>query len=150
MRKTSLSIFQEFWPAREKIEGQKSHCLIGGACQTPRPMGYNPADVKSIFLDAIENYTPDQWAAYLDGVCGHDVHLRLRVEELLKAHAELGSPRGAAFSSSQGAAQDETIAERPGQIIGRYKLLEEIGEGCLLYTSPSPRDRTRSRMPSSA
>ena len=26
---------------------------------------------------------------------------------------------------------------------------EELG-GCLLYTSPSPRDRTRSRMPSSA
>ena len=25
-----------------------------------------------------------------------------------------------------------------------------LGEGCLLYTSPSPRDRTRSRMPSSA
>ena len=24
------------------------------------------------------------------------------------------------------------------------------GLGCLLYTSPSPRDRTRSRMPSSA
>ena len=26
----------------------------------------------------------------------------------------------------------------------------EEGENCLLYTSPSPRDRTRSRMPSSA
>ena len=25
-----------------------------------------------------------------------------------------------------------------------------IAKGCLLYTSPSPRDRTRSRMPSSA
>ena len=25
-----------------------------------------------------------------------------------------------------------------------------LGIGCLLYTSPSPRDRTRSRMPSSA
>ncbi|WDT38009.1 hypothetical protein PVA38_11435 [Streptococcus pneumoniae D39] len=25
-----------------------------------------------------------------------------------------------------------------------------VGYGCLLYTSPSPRDRTRSRMPSSA
>ena len=25
-----------------------------------------------------------------------------------------------------------------------------LAEGCLLYTSPSPRDRTRSRMPSSA
>ena len=28
--------------------------------------------------------------------------------------------------------------------------LEERGISCLLYTSPSPRDRTRSRMPSSA
>ena len=30
--------------------------------------------------------------------------------------------------------------------------IEQINEneGCLLYTSPSPRDRTRSRMPSSA
>ena len=26
----------------------------------------------------------------------------------------------------------------------------QIPKGCLLYTSPSPRDRTRSRMPSSA
>src|SRR5665811_2439042 len=31
----------------------------------------------------------------------------------------------------------------PEQIAGRLR-------GCLLYTSPSPRDRTRSRMPSSA
>ena len=32
------------------------------------------------------------------------------------------------------------------------KLLDSIYQGypCLLYTSPSPRDRTRSRMPSSA
>ena len=27
---------------------------------------------------------------------------------------------------------------------------EALASGCLLYTSPSPRDRTRSRMPSSA
>ena len=27
---------------------------------------------------------------------------------------------------------------------------DELTEDCLLYTSPSPRDRTRSRMPSSA
>ena len=27
---------------------------------------------------------------------------------------------------------------------------DQIIESCLLYTSPSPRDRTRSRMPSSA
>ena len=32
-----------------------------------------------------------------------------------------------------------------GTVVG-----DEEDEGCLLYTSPSPRDRTRSRMPSSA
>ena len=30
------------------------------------------------------------------------------------------------------------------------KLLPQMADTCLLYTSPSPRDRTRSRMPSSA
>ena len=41
----------------------------------------------------------------------------------------------------------EHIRLRPGMYIGK------LGDGsspCLLYTSPSPRDRTRSRMPSSA
>ena len=40
---------------------------------------------------------------------------------------------------------------------GKFRLFEKIKMGgvgspkiCLLYTSPSPRDRTRSRMPSSA
>ena len=39
-------------------------------------------------------------------------------------------------------------------VIGTYlvqRRLSLLGDGiCLLYTSPSPRDRTRSRMPSSA
>ena len=34
--------------------------------------------------------------------------------------------------------------------IQHYTALESNCEACLLYTSPSPRDRTRSRMPSSA
>ena len=45
-----------------------------------------------------------------------------------------------------------------GNMQGPYNVLlrsPELGQlaqafGCLLYTSPSPRDRTRSRMPSSA
>ena len=37
-------------------------------------------------------------------------------------------------------------------LIGNYGINSEDSESrsCLLYTSPSPRDRTRSRMPSSA
>ena len=33
---------------------------------------------------------------------------------------------------------------------GMIEFRQAICENCLLYTSPSPRDRTRSRMPSSA
>ena len=39
-----------------------------------------------------------------------------------------------------------TINARLGDAAGQSMTLQ----GCLLYTSPSPRDRTRSRMPSSA
>ena len=34
-----------------------------------------------------------------------------------------------------------------GSVIESY---QRLSKACLLYTSPSPRDRTRSRMPSSA
>ena len=40
---------------------------------------------------------------------------------------------------------DKIIAKHP-----EYKSYAQAFAGCLLYTSPSPRDRTRSRMPSSA
>ena len=40
-------------------------------------------------------------------------------------------------------------AELTVQLLGSGPLLGEVLR-CLLYTSPSPRDRTRSRMPSSA
>ena len=36
------------------------------------------------------------------------------------------------------------------QVKEKAKLIEDKDQFCLLYTSPSPRDRTRSRMPSSA
>ena len=35
-------------------------------------------------------------------------------------------------------------------VLSYIKLYDMPMGGCLLYTSPSPRDRTRSRMPSSA
>ena len=48
---------------------------------------------------------------------------------------------------------DEHMAVRGGAGVFDVSHMGEIwvkGPRCLLYTSPSPRDRTRSRMPSSA
>ena len=42
------------------------------------------------------------------------------------------------------------VSTRPFPDPAKYELLVVMGSTCLLYTSPSPRDRTRSRMPSSA
>ena len=37
-----------------------------------------------------------------------------------------------------------------GFILGLLTFLYTLSNGCLLYTSPRPRDRQKSRMPSSA
>ena len=44
----------------------------------------------------------------------------------------------------------ELIKFRESGIASEYESNTDESEDCLLYTSPSPRDRTRSRMPSSA
>ena len=53
------------------------------------------------------------------------------------------------YEVRQSATSDEALvavkARQPSLIV-----LDVWLKGCLLYTSPSPRDRTRSRMPSSA
>ena len=44
----------------------------------------------------------------------------------------------------------EEAAAMSEKIVEEGKVETEKAKTCLLYTSPSPRDRTRSRMPSSA
>ena len=46
----------------------------------------------------------------------------------------------------------KTLASEPSESLGAYiiSMTTSASDICLLYTSPSPRDRTRSRMPSSA
>jgi WD40 repeat protein len=96
-----------------------------------------------VFNLAIEFSSPEERAAYLSQVCAHDVALRQKVEALLRVHAEADQyfgtvpkdVRRASFSGLAGAAQAASdvhinaISETPGDRIGRYKLLEKIGEG---------------------
>ena len=43
-----------------------------------------------------------------------------------------------------------SICIPPPNVTGSLHMGHALNNTCLLYTSPSPRDRTRSRMPSSA
>ena len=45
---------------------------------------------------------------------------------------------------------NKELLEENQRLMDENKKLSESIKNCLLYTSPSPRDRTRSRMPSSA
>ena len=45
---------------------------------------------------------------------------------------------------------DRTVSVDPSRLSGRSPFVEDWTLDCLLYTSPSPRDLRKSRMPSSA
>jgi hypothetical protein len=86
-------------------------------------------DVKLIFAEALEKEKVEKRAEYLDNACGNDTDLRSKVEALLKSFAEVGD-----FMESPaidpGVTLDEShLTEDSGTVIGRYKLLEKIGEG---------------------
>jgi serine/threonine protein kinase len=82
-------------------------------------------DEESIFTEALNKRSPEELAAFLDGVCGSDAGLRARIENLLKSHEHGGS----FLRKPPAATVNEPIAERPGTVIGPYKLKEQIGEG---------------------
>ena len=56
---------------------------------------------------------------------------------------------GAAISKSKACCAGQDIYDA-GRVADRLNIPHYVLDYCLLYTSPSPRDRTRSRMPSSA
>ena len=88
----------------------------------------NPEE--AIFADVIE-LPPSDRPAFLDQACGENVWLRERVEALLRAHGGTG----AVLESSPVAPAAETARSappadyQPGMRIGRYKLLQQLGEG---------------------
>ena len=86
-------------------------------------------DEESIFYEALELKSLAERSAYLKGVCGDDLDLLARVEALIKVHGNKQSILEAAASSLDMTLETESLTEGPGTKIGRYKLLELIGEG---------------------
>ena len=81
-----------------------------------------------IFKAAVK-LSPERRAAYLDQACGSNHALRCEVESLLQAHDEPGSFLQSRLARQTATVDEPPLTEKPGTLIGSYKLLQQIGEG---------------------
>jgi eukaryotic-like serine/threonine-protein kinase len=90
-------------------------------------------DREEEIFDTARELASDERAAYLAGRCGHDAELRQRLAAMLEADAAASK-----FFKTHDAPSPNLILdhaslspsiEKVGDRIGRYKLLEQIGEG---------------------
>jgi tetratricopeptide (TPR) repeat protein len=84
---------------------------------------------ESVFWAAQAIASPAERARYLDRACGGDSHLRGRVEELLAAYPKAEDFLEAPAPGPALTAEEVPAPERPGTVVGPYKLLEPVGEG---------------------
>src|SRR6516165_1058764 len=87
---------------------------------------------EALFRAAIELPSVASRRIFLDQACAGDAALRARLEALLAAHetpdellASLEPPAKATLKLDLSDSPDEAV----GQNLGRYKLLERVGEG---------------------
>ena len=105
------------------------------------PRMNDPSEREIVVFNEALQLSPDERAAYLEAACGGDTAMRGRVEALLLANEQAGpflqepisdadeSPWTAARRAAEGGGARAAPAERPGDQIGRYKILQQIGEG---------------------
>jgi len=92
-------------------------------------MAKKPTDIKLILAEAWEKPTIEERSTYLARVCGGDVCLRQEVESLLQMENKVGDFLESPILDPGMTLDESPLAEGPGTVIGRYKLLEKIGEG---------------------
>ena len=85
---------------------------------------------ETVFAEAVRLGSAAERSSYLDRACAGDAALRQSVEELLAAHDRSHGVLESPETAPNVAAGDPTApAERTGATVGRYKLLEKLGEG---------------------
>jgi serine/threonine protein kinase/tetratricopeptide (TPR) repeat protein len=85
--------------------------------------------LEELFSAALERETPAERAAFLAGACDAEPALRASVEELLRAHDQAGSFLDTPAVDPNATLASSPTSESPGTKIGRYKILQGIGEG---------------------
>jgi WD40 repeat protein/serine/threonine protein kinase len=92
-------------------------------------MSENRKDVNLVLQEAVEKPTAQERAAYLDEACRDDPALRAELESLVIAHDKAGGFLEVPILEPTVSPASSPLSEGPGTVIGRYKLLEKIGEG---------------------
>ena len=92
-------------------------------------MSSRQLDEERIFHVARDLSNPVTRAEYLDQICAGDQALRERVEALLQAHEQSQGFLRSSQPEPAPTVESTSLAERPGTTIGRYRLMEQIGEG---------------------
>jgi eukaryotic-like serine/threonine-protein kinase len=91
-------------------------------------MATEPIDEKAIFNGARGMATPEERVAYLTRACGENAEALRRILDLLRVYDQEKS-----FLESSpvilDATIDQPVTEKPGTMVGPYKLVEAIGEG---------------------
>src|ERR1043166_869007 len=82
--------------------------------------------IEALYFAALDKATPAERAAYLDEACKDDETMRRCVERMLDAAPKVGKFLEPPSSATL---EQPPIEERPGSVIGPYKLLQELGEG---------------------
>lgn len=84
---------------------------------------------RQIFEHALEIESPSEREAYLSEACSSDPSLKERIDRLLAAEAEVEHFLPPNPEASTLPLPELSVDEEAGTVIGRYKLLEKIGEG---------------------
>ena len=116
----------------------------GGSTTSSDPLAFEPQQVgvQSSLADWAGDYTVD---ALAKGKALADQGMEVYTGPLTAGESDL---QGQAFTGISGLAAPNSMGAYTPQSLDASAVAQYMN--CLLYTSPSPRDRTRSRMPSSA
>ena len=103
--------------------------VVCHTCSRGAPMPDRRLDEEEIFHVARKIPDPEARAKYLDQICSGDQRLHERVEALLQVHDQEQAFLQSESPNPPPTAEATSPAERPGATIGRYRLMEQIGEG---------------------
>lgn len=92
-------------------------------------MANRQLDEEAIFHTARKIENSEARAEYLDQICAGDQALRERVEALLAVHEQEQHFLNSAPDDPVPTVDQSPLTERPGSTIGRYRLMEQVGEG---------------------